>query len=247
MARIHRRDHARDDAYIAAMRARNIGPVVVVAAMAVGLLAPAADAASVGNASDEEIAAAGVLVAGDLPATYTASPRDTSSDAQTEKVAKKLAACKKYVAFRKAVDQYPEAKSDDFDQGQTQIDNSVAVFPTAKQAKAAVDAYTASGMPACFGQLVGKLARQAGGTAKSQIKEVKDVSVGDQSVAYEGPVVITESDGSRTTLGFGNLVVRVGRGVAVYSYNHDAQTTITADLQQAVSASGGRLQQALAG
>ncbi len=76
---------------------------------------------------------------------------------------------------------------------------------------------------------------------------MQDVTAGDQSVAYEGPVAITESDGSTTTLAFGNLVIRVGRGVLVYSYNHDAQTSIEADLKNAVSNSGGRLEQALAG
>ena len=221
--------------------------VLVGAAAIAGMLAPAAGAASAGGASDKEIATAGVLVASDLPATYTESPRDTSSDASTEKVAKQLAACKKLVAFRKAVDQYTEVKSDDFSQGQTQIDNSVTVFPTAAKAKAAVDAYAATGLPTCFAQLVGKLAQQSGGQAKADIKKVKDVSVGDQSIAYEGPVAITEKDGSKATLGFGNLVVRVGRGVAVYSYNHDAATSITDDLKSAVGNSGGRLQQALAG
>lgn len=221
--------------------------VLVGAAFAAGVTALPAGAASVGRESDKAIATAGVLVASDLPATYTDSPRDTSSDAQTEKLAAKLPACKKLVAFRKAVDKYTEKKSDEFTQGQTQIDNSVTVFPTAAKAKAAVDAYAAAGLPTCFGQLVGKLAQQSGGQAKAQIEKVNDVSVGDQSVAYEGPVAITEKDGSTATLGFGNLVVRVGRGVAVYSYNHDAATSITDDLKSAVGNSGGRLQQALAG
>ncbi len=196
---------------------------------------------------DKEIATAGVLVADDLPATYTQSERDTSSDSQTSKLAAKIRACKKLVAFRKAIKKYTEAKSDDFSQGQTLIDNTVTVFPSAAKAKAAVDAYSDSGLPACFGQLVGKIAQQSGGTASADIKEVKDVVAGDQAVAYEGPVEITESDGSTATLAFGNLVIRVGRGVAVYSYNHDAQTTITEELQNAVSSSGGRLQSALAG
>jgi len=229
------------------MKAWSVAIVGVGALVTTGLFAPAAGAASMAGTSDKQIARAGVLVAGDLPATYTQSRRDSSSDKQTEKLAKKQPACKKYLAFRKSVDKYPEAKSDDFNQGQTSLSDTVTVFPTAKQAKAAMNTYAASGMPKCFGQLLGKIAQQAGGTARSQIKKVKDVSVGDQSVAYEGPVAITESNGSSATLGFGNLVVRVGRGVLVYSYNHDAQTTITQDLQQAVSASGGRLQQALAG
>jgi len=155
-----------------------------------------------------------VLVASDLPATYTESPRDTVADAQTLKLAAKLPACKKLAAFMKATQKSSDVKSDDFSQGQTSIDNTVTVFPSA---------------------------------AKAAIKKVQDVSIGDQAIAYEGPVAITESDGTTSTLGFGNLVIRVGRGVAVYSYNHDAQTSITTDLQNAVSSSGGRLQSALAG
>jgi hypothetical protein len=222
--------------------------VVVGVGMAVltGLLAPSAGAASTGSPTDKQIAEAGVLVAGDLPATYTQSARDTSSDAKTQKLASKLPACKKLVAFMKVADKNTKAKSDDFSQGQTLVDNTVAVFPSAAKAKAAVDAYTATGLPACFGKLVSKVAQQAGGKAVADIKKVKDVSAGDQSVAYEGPVALKESDGSTTTLAFGNLVIRVGRGVAVYSYNHDAQLSISDDLKNAVSSSGGRLQQALA-
>ena len=77
---------------------------VVVAALGVaalsGVLVPAAGAATTGGATDRQIATAGVLVASDLPTTYTQSARDTSSDAQTTKVAAKLPACKKLVAFR---------------------------------------------------------------------------------------------------------------------------------------------------
>src|SRR5881396_2359859 len=120
------------------MRGRRIVMVLVGAAVVTGLIGPAAGAASTGNATDKEIATAGVLVAGDLPATYTQSARDTSSDAQTLKMASKLAA-------------------------------------------------------------------QSGGTAKADIKKVHDITAGDQAVAYEGPVTITGSGGSTTTLAFGNL------------------------------------------
>ncbi len=217
------------------------------AAVLSGVLAPAAGAASTGNATDKQIASAGALVASDFPATYTQAARDTSSDAQTTKQAAKVAACKKLVAFMKVTKQNTEVKSPEFNAGQTQIDNTVTVFPTAAKAKAAVDTYAATGIPACFAQLVGKLAQQAGGKATADIKKVQDVTAGDQAVAYEGPVQITESDGSQATLAFGNLVIRVGRGVAVYSYNHDANTSIETDLKAAVSSSGGRLEQALAG
>jgi hypothetical protein len=211
-----------------------------------GVIAAPAGAASSGNATDKKIATAGVLVAGDLPATYTKAARDTSSDAKTTKTAAKLPACKKLVAFRTAVDKHTEKKSDEFDQGQTEIDNTVTVFPNAAQAKAAVNAYAASGVPACFSQLVGEIADQAGGKAQAAIKKVDDVVIGDQAVAYEGPVAITETDGSTTNLAFGNLVVRVGRGVVVYSYNHDGSTSISDDLDKAIVSSGTRFQKALA-
>ncbi len=228
------------------MRGWRIVLVAVGAAVLSGVVAPAAGAASGGGASDKEIATAGLIVASDLPATYTQSPRDTSSDAKTTKVAKTVPACTKVVAFRKAIEGNTKVQSDDFDQGQTSIDNTVTVFPTAAKAKAAVSAYAATGVPKCFAQLLAKVAKQAGGTATADVKKVPDVSAGDQSVAYEGPITLTEADGSTAVQAFGNLVVRVGRGVAVYSYNHDAQTSIEADLKDAVSNSGGRLQAALA-
>jgi hypothetical protein len=224
-----------------------MGMVGLGAAVLTGVVAPAAGAASTGRATDRQIATAGVLVAGDLPASYTQSARDTSSDAQTQKLAAKIPACTKVVAFMKLTDKNTEVKSDDFAQGQTLVDNTVTVFPTAAKAKAAVDAYAATGVPKCFGQLVGKVAQQSGGTAKADIEKVSDVTAGDQAIAYEGPVAITEADGSQATLAFGNLVIRVGRGVAVYSYNHDAQTSIQTDLRNAVESSGTRLQDALAG
>ena len=229
------------------MRGWRIVLVSVSLAVVSGVIAPAAGAASGGTASDKEIATAGVIVASDLPATYTQSARDATSDAKTTKLATKIPACKKVVAFMSAVKKNTEVKSDDFDQGQTSIDNTVTIFPNEAKAKVAVTAYAATGVPACFAQLLGKVAKQAGGKATVDIKKVQDVSAGDQSVAYEGPVTLTEPDGSTTTQAFGNLVIRVGRGVAVYSYNHDAQTSITAELKDAVSSSGGRLQSALAG
>lgn len=220
--------------------------VGVGAVILTSVLAPVAGAASSGSAADQEIATAGVLVAGDLPSAYTQSPRDTSSDAQTLKMASKVAACKKLVAFMRATNTYTKKKSDDFSQGQTVIDNTVTVFPTAAKAKAAVDAYAATGVPRCFAQLVGKLAQQAGGKATARIKKVRDVTGGDQAIAYEGPVAITESNGAKSTLAFGNLVIRIGRGVAVYSYNHDAQIDISTELKSAVESSGSRFQRALA-
>jgi hypothetical protein len=229
------------------MRAWRVFMVGVAIAVGAGVLAPVAGAASTSGATDKQIATAGILVASDFPATYTQAPRDTSSDAKSLKLAAKLPSCKKLVAFMTVVKDNTEVKSDEFNQGQTQIDNTVTVFPTAAKAKAAVNAYTATGLPTCFGQLVGKIAQQAGGKAKADIKKVSDVSAGDQSVAYEGPVAITESNGSTSTLGFGNLVIRVGRAVAVYSYNHDANTDISSDLKGAIDSSGGRLQAAVAG
>jgi hypothetical protein len=229
------------------MRAWRVFVVGVSVAVVAAMVAPVAGAASTSGTSDKQIATAGILVSSDFPATYTQAPRDASSDAKTLKRAAKLPSCKKLVAFMTVVKDNTEVKSDEFNQGQTQIDNTVTVFPTEAKAKAAVDAYSATGLPACLGQLVGKIAQQNGGKAKADIKKRNDVSAGDQSVAYEGPVAVTESNGSTATLGFGNLAIRIGRAVAVYSYNHDANTDISADLKSAIENSGGRLQAAVAG
>jgi hypothetical protein len=227
------------------MSLRRILLVGVVAVSTLTVAPATANAAtSGGTASDKELATTGVLVASDLPA-YTQTPRDTTSDDATTALAKKLPACKKLAAFMTAVKKNPEAKSDDFDQGQTTIDNTVTVFPTAAQAKAAMDGYAAAGLPACFAKLVAKLVQQMGGQAQASIKKVNDVTAGDQAIAYEGPVAVKASDGSTANLAFGNLAIRIGRAIAVYSYNHDSQSDISADLQTAVENSGTRLQNAL--
>jgi hypothetical protein len=220
---------------------------VAISAALLGGMAPAVGAATTGgSANAKAIATAGVLVGSDLPATYTQAPRDTSSDAATKKLASKIAACKKLLTFMAAVKGSTEVKSDAFTEGQTTIDNTVTIFPSAAKAKAAMDTYAATGLPACFGQLVTKIAQQQGGRAQASIKKVHDVTAGDQAVAYEGPVDITESDGTSATLAFGDLAIRVGRAVAVYSYNHDARIDIATDLKRAVVTSGSRLQRALA-
>jgi hypothetical protein len=221
---------------------------VVAASTLTGVSATASGAATAdGSANDKELATAGVLVASDLPTSYTQAPRDTESDTATTALAKRIPACKKLAAFMTAVKKNPEAKSEDFNQGQTIIDNTVTVFPSATKAKAAMAGFAAAGLPTCFAQLVSKLAQQMGARAQASIKKVNDLTAGDQATAYEGPVAIRAADGSTANLAFGNLAIRIGRAVAVYSYNHDAQTDISADLRTAVENSGSRLQNALQG
>ena len=70
-----------------------------------------------------------------------------------------------------------------------------------------------------------------------------DVGVGDQSVAFEGPVQITEKDGSTSTLSFGVLAARFGRVVTVYNYS--SADDVSAVVQHAIDASSARLRAAI--
>jgi hypothetical protein len=199
------------------------------------------------SSSDQQLAQSGVLMASDLPTTYTETPRDASSDSSAQKAAAKIPACKKLGAFMRAVKGFAHVNSADFDEGQTSISNGVTVFPSAAKAKAALTGFASAGLPVCFDKFVPQLASSAGGSAVAQIQKVSDVTAGDQAVAYEGPVQITESDGTSETLAFGYIAIRTGRGVDVYSFTHTADSDISAVLDAAVGATLTRLTAALSG
>ena len=218
---------------------------LAVSALVVGAPAGAGAVSTGGSSSNSQIAKAGVLVSADLPAGYVQKKHDTSSDKATQKTASKIAECKKLAAFFQTVKKYKQAKSPDFDQADTTISNTVTPFPSASKARSAMGTYTAAGLPACFGKLLAKVVASQGAQVTADIKQVGGVDVGDQAVAYEGPVDIAAKDGSTARLGFGTLAVRVGRVVDVYTYSHAAETDVSTTLENAVQSSLTRLQQAL--
>jgi hypothetical protein len=218
----------------------------VVCAVAAALLGSAVAMPRAGAAPPApaaSVARAGVLRSSDFPDGYTSAPHDRSSDVALEKRARKLPECKRFVAFRAAVDHAPAVQSRDFTAGTATMSNQLVVFADAKRARAAVRSFASSGLVGCFDALVPQLTSSAGGSVVPDLARTTDVGVGDQSVAFEGPVQVTERDGSTSTLSFGTLAARFGRVVVVYSYS--GGDDVSAVVQHATDASAARLRAAL--
>jgi len=222
----------------------------------VGAIAVAGFAGPVGGLSasaDQQLAKAGALTLADFPQGWAQKARDSSSDTQVQKAAEKLPSCKQFAAFGKANSANPKANSPDFDLGGASVSNTVSLYASEAKAVAAMKTFGASALPICLEKLFRaefaaefkkdpKTAKQIDSVAVS-ISRTRGVDVGDQAIAYEGPVTVSLKDGTSVKLGLGFIAVRVGRAVSGFSYSAD--TDISAALQPALLGSIGRLQTAL--
>jgi hypothetical protein len=226
------------------------------ALVAAGVLGPLGTAPAVASkASDTQIAEAGVLVQSDFPAGWTATPRDTSTDAATEKIAKKIPACSDYLALRTATKGEAKAKSEEFSLLNSQVDNTVTVFPTNAGAIAAMKVFARPSVVKCINTLFTKVftaSLESNATTRNQIESIKVKvtpasvePIADGTTAYEGTVTITTKDGTTQTIGVGNAAVRTGRAIDAFSYVVDT-TTVLQLLPSVVDTSVTRLTAALA-
>jgi hypothetical protein len=223
----------------------------VVAPLALALLAlvaTAAGAAGASTASDQELARAGVLRLSDFPAGWKQSSRGSTDDATIDAQAAKISSCKPFAAFSKTNKRNPRAKSPNFDESQSNVTNTVSVYPSTAKAVAAMATLADTRLPTCFEQLFTAVFKaQLAKTIPKQLKSVKTdirlvdgVSIGDQAIAYEGAVDVGLKDGTTETIGLGLVSVRLGSTLAGYSYTSDVD--ISAALQPAIVASLTRLQ-----
>jgi hypothetical protein len=236
--------------------ARKFGAPALLVAVVAGALwvAPAAGAASGGG--DAQIAQAGVLVASDLPATWSEHKRDTSTDSATDAAAAKISSCKTYRSFRQSLDAVKRSRvqSPDFELGQSTFNNTVNVFTTEKLADRTLTTFGGSTISTCIDKLFTVLFQQQIASDKKTAAQVKGIEVdvqpynianyGDDTVAYEGSATVTLKDGTTVDIGLGNTAVRVGRAVSDYSYTLFDQAATDA-LSPAVEKSIARLQAAL--
>jgi hypothetical protein len=229
---------------------RKVWRVPVMAAMACTVVATATATAAgaATSADDSTIAQAGAFVAGDFPASFTASPPSTTSHTDNIKLAKGVAGCKPYVKLQKTTATLPQAHSPQFDDGQRSISNETDVFESEKAASAALVLYAKPSVAGCLEHLFEKQLRR-----DSRVDDVvvtldrqAIAGLGDDSVVYEGKLVVTGTDGSQQQLGIGSAAVRVGRAVDAVTYS-----TQGADLPEvltpAIDASVGRVRAALTG
>jgi len=218
--------------------------------LATPLLIPTASAARRGD--DLQLAELGTLVAGDLPAGFSSEPDAGSSNADNIRLAKGIAGCAPYVALQKATAALPTARSADFQDATRKVSNEVDVFTTERAATAALGLYAKPSLVGCLEKVFEKGIRQdpdVGDKIDDAVAtlERQDIAgLGDDSVVYEGTMVLTGTDGSTAQLGVGNAAVRVGRVVDAVTFSTSGGD-LTEILTPAIDASVGRLRAALGG
>ncbi len=223
---------------------------LLVGAALTGLAAPAT-AASKGS-SDKRIAKAGVFVLADFPTGFAAKASTPSSSSKNIKLAKGVRGCAPYISLQKLTDAQPQAKSKDFEDDSRRVSNEVDVFKSVRAASGALALYAKPSMVSCLQALFKKQLAQDPST-KGKLASVsvtldrQDIAgLGDDSVVYEGTMVLTGTDGTTTQLGVGNAAVQVGRAVDDVTYL-TTSAPLTEILTPAIDASVVRLRDALAG
>jgi hypothetical protein len=199
---------------------------------------------------DMSLAKSGTFVADDFPDGFRSSTASSPSHADNIKLAKGVAGCGPYVTLQKAVVPLPQAKSPRFADPDRTIGNEVDVFASERAASAALVLYAKSSIASCLEHLFEKQAQQDPDLRNSL--DAADVSLeredfaglGDESVGYDGTVVLTGTDGSTRRIGVGSVVVRVGRAVDVITYSTTG-VDLTDVLTPAIDASVARLRSVL--
>jgi hypothetical protein len=211
------------------------------------LVAPAG-AASQG--ADAAIARAGVFVSGDLPAGFTVANDPQHTHADNIRLAKGVAGCSPYIELQKTVASLPQAKSPRFVDASRSVGNEVDVFPNERTAGAALARYGKSSIVGCLQNLFEKQTLQdpASRAVVDDVVVTLDrqdiVGLGDDSVVYEGNVVLTGKDGSSKKVGVGTAAGRVDRTVDVVTYSTDSEA-LPEILTPALDASVARLRSVL--
>lgn len=208
---------------------RRFGVATLTAAVVAAFAAAPASAAS---SSDKKTAKAGVIVAGDVPSSWQSSPADDSSDKEIEKAAKKVPACKSYLAARKTLDPAPKGESRDFLTGDETLSNEVWVFSSTAKAKKAFTAMSDDAIEGCLTTLFQgqfeNLAASEPSVADVQvaIAQTTDLpDVGDAIVGYGGGAEVTLTTGGVQRLPVSNAIVRVGRSILSYTFSGGPTTT----------------------
>ncbi|MFA5885224.1 MAG: hypothetical protein WDA60_15340 [Acidimicrobiia bacterium] len=177
---------------------------------------------------DQQIADQGIIVAGDVPGTWTASPNDTSGDAKNLKVAAKTKGCADYVKFAKANRATTEAVSDDYSSSSDeQISNHSYVHRSAAVAGKVIDAFGSSAVPGCLSNVfTTAIKTQLAKSPKARtsisgvdltLEPVDLGNTGVPTVAYEGTLSIRLKDGTSQDLDVGLVAVQIDRVILTYS------------------------------
>jgi hypothetical protein len=231
---------------------RGVASVVVTVAALLATAAASPTTTSTSASTDVPLARAGVLQRADFPADWTESARGTDNEKELDAQAAKIPRCKAFVSFTAANRRQPRAKSENFELGQSNVTNTVSVFPSTDRAVAAITTFGDDRMPGCLERLFTIAYRQQIEKDKKTAKQLKSVTttlgrvegirLGDDAVVYQGTLDVGLENGTKQTIGLGFVAVRAGRALAGYSFTSDKD--ISTALQPAIVASVTRLQRA---
>jgi hypothetical protein len=195
--------------------------------VAVAAFALAAAPAFAGSA-DQQIADAGLVVASDVPATWTSSPADAGNEKANLRLAAKTKGCREYVKFATVNEAATNAQSDDYASAtDEQISNNSYVHKREAIAARTLDAFASPTVPDCLSTVFTKLIEtqlakdpQARRSIRGVSLELAPVDLGDTglpTVAYEGTLSIELRDGTSQDTDIGLIAVQVDRVVLTYS------------------------------
>ena len=186
--------------------------------------------------ADQQLANQGIVVAGDVPATWTASRNDTSGDAKNLKLAAKTKGCASYVKFATANEATTKAVSNDYSSSTSeQISNHSYVHKSAAVAGKVIGAFGSSSVPDCLSKVFStaiktQLAKdpKASKTIRGIDVALQPVDVGNTgvpTVAYEGTLSIKLKDGTSQDLDVGLVAVQIDRVILTYSIQAPIDST----------------------
>ena len=229
------------------MRRTRFTHLATVAALATAslTLALAGSAPASAAQSDEAIANAGLITRADLPPGYTVSTDDDSGP-DLDDAAKKIPACRAFVALTKTItkntkDKPTEAEGQDFETlTDSFVGSETSVFATADAAIKGLTALKSPTMTRCFEPLMktaveASLAEVIEELPKKQRKAASQVDVtvtsesgpGEDGIKYH--VVIEAGILGGTPLYMDLVFLRTGRATGFYSFgNLGAPPTATA-------------------
>ena len=184
-----------------------------------------------GTSTDEQLARTGVLQQTDFPAGWQQTARGPTSDTELDAQAAKIPSCKPFRTFSATNRRQPRAKSENFDQGQSSVANTVSVFPSTDRAVAAITTFRDARITGCLERLFTAIYRKELEKEPKTAKQLKSITtnlgrqdairLGDAAVVYQGTVDVSLKNGAKQTVGLGLVAVRAGRALAGYSYTFD--------------------------
>ena len=120
----------------------------------IAVLALTAVPAAAATSADQQLAEAGVLQLSDFPSGWQAerAPRRLRQRGRRNR-RPRSPSCKAFIAFSAANEKNPRAKSANFDLGQSNVTNTVSVYPTTAKAEAAVTMFRNPKLPQCLERL----------------------------------------------------------------------------------------------